>query len=51
MQKNNKNDIVLAFINNNFIREAARKSCEDGENNIWGKFSKCKTLVMGWIQG
>lgn len=25
---------------NNFIREAARKGCEDGKNNIWGKFNK-----------
>lgn len=46
MQENNKKNIALVFITNNFIRKVARKSCEYGLNKIWGKFSKYKALVM-----
>lgn len=40
MQENNK-DVAFVFMTNNFIRKSAKKS-EDGQNDIWGKFSKSK---------
>lgn len=40
---------ALVSITNNFIREVAWESCKDGENNIWGKFSKYKALVVDCI--
>lgn len=41
--------IALASITTNFKIEVAWESCEDGENNIWGEFSKYKALVIDCI--